>query len=56
MTLQVLAHGKCVSRTLSLKVMRNRGDDVCEDWQVEYIDIPASCECYLSRSSWLRAN
>ncbi|RCN28751.1 hypothetical protein ANCCAN_25504 [Ancylostoma caninum] len=33
------AHGLCRSETLSLRVLRNRGDPVCEDWVVEQIEV-----------------
>ncbi|KAI1719682.1 hypothetical protein Ddc_08903 [Ditylenchus destructor] len=49
------AQGKCQTKTLSFKVMRNKGDKECEDWVFEYLDVPVACECYLSKSSWLEA-
>ncbi|RCN25972.1 hypothetical protein ANCCAN_28310 [Ancylostoma caninum] len=50
------AHGVCRSETLSLRVLRNRGDPVCEDWVVEQIELPVSCQCLLSKGSWLRSH
>jgi len=50
------AQGKCQTKTLSFKVIRNKGDDDgCEKWVFEYLDVPVACECYLSKSSWLEA-
>ncbi|PIO69940.1 hypothetical protein TELCIR_08221 [Teladorsagia circumcincta] len=34
------AHGICRSETLSLRVLRNRGDAECEDWVIEHIELP----------------
>ncbi|KAK6028723.1 hypothetical protein OSTOST_05187 [Ostertagia ostertagi] len=33
------AHGICRSETLSLRVLRNRGDTECEDWVIEHIEV-----------------
>ncbi|PIO74105.1 hypothetical protein TELCIR_03890 [Teladorsagia circumcincta] len=33
------AHGICRSETLSLRVLRNRGDAECEDWVIEHIEV-----------------
>ncbi|CAA94754.2 CTCK domain-containing protein [Caenorhabditis elegans] len=49
------AHGQCGIQTLSFKVLRNTGDDNCEDWIVEQIQLPVACQCSLSKSSFLRA-
>lgn len=49
------AHGQCGIQTLSFKVLRNNGDENCEDWIVEQIQLPVACQCSLSRSSFLRA-
>uniref|UniRef100_A0A914BVX3 Uncharacterized protein n=1 Tax=Acrobeloides nanus TaxID=290746 RepID=A0A914BVX3_9BILA len=49
------AHGKCQSKTLSFKIMRNKGTKECEEWVYEYIDVPIACECFLSKSSWLNS-
>ncbi|CAI2355137.1 unnamed protein product [Caenorhabditis sp. 36 PRJEB53466] len=50
-----MAHGQCDIQTLSFKVLRNSGDDSCEDWIVEQIQLPVACQCSLSKSSFLRA-
>ncbi|KHJ78142.1 hypothetical protein OESDEN_22238 [Oesophagostomum dentatum] len=50
------AHGLCRSETLSLRVLRNRGDSVCEDWVIEQIELPVACQCLLSKGSWLRSH
>ncbi|CAD5226257.1 unnamed protein product [Bursaphelenchus okinawaensis] len=47
------AQGKCTTKTLSFKVMHNRGTKDCEDWEFVYIDIPVACECFLSKTSFL---
>ncbi|CAD5229896.1 unnamed protein product [Bursaphelenchus xylophilus] len=47
------AQGKCMSKTLSFKVMHNRGTKDCEEWEFVYIDIPVACECFLSKTSFL---
>uniref|UniRef100_A0A915E625 Spaetzle domain-containing protein n=1 Tax=Ditylenchus dipsaci TaxID=166011 RepID=A0A915E625_9BILA len=49
------AQGRCQTKTLSFKVMRNKGDEECEEWIFEYLDVPVACECYLRKSSWLEA-
>ncbi|ULT90853.1 hypothetical protein L3Y34_008869 [Caenorhabditis briggsae] len=49
------AHGQCGVQTLSFKVLRNTGDENCEDWIVEQIQLPVACQCSLSKSSFLRA-
>lgn len=49
------AHGKCQSKTLSFRIMRNKGTKECEEWVFEYIDIPIACECFLNKSSFLRS-
>ncbi|KAF1750581.1 hypothetical protein GCK72_017132 [Caenorhabditis remanei] len=49
------AHGQCGVQTLSFKVLRNNGDENCEDWIVEQIQLPVACQCSLSKSSFLRA-
>ncbi|VDK49433.1 unnamed protein product, partial [Cylicostephanus goldi] len=33
------AHGMCRSETLSLRVLRNRGDEICEEWVIEQIEV-----------------
>ncbi|KJH49957.1 hypothetical protein DICVIV_03904 [Dictyocaulus viviparus] len=48
------AHGTCRPETLSLWVLRNRGDAKCEDWILEQMEIPVACQCLLSKESWLR--
>ncbi|KAK6753877.1 hypothetical protein RB195_013081 [Necator americanus] len=50
------AHGMCRPETLSLRVLRNRGDPVCEDWVIEHIELPVACQCLLSKGSWLRSH
>lgn len=50
-----LAHGKCQAKTLSFKVMRNKGTRECEEWIFEYLDVPIACECFLSKTSFLHA-
>ncbi|CAJ0591298.1 unnamed protein product [Cylicocyclus nassatus] len=50
-----LAHGMCRSETLSLRVLRNRGDEICEEWVIEQIELPVACQCLLSKTSWLRS-
>lgn len=49
------AHGQCHMQTLAFKVLRNVGDAECEDWTVEQIQIPVSCQCTLSKNSFLRS-
>ncbi|WKY10785.1 hypothetical protein Q1695_002836 [Nippostrongylus brasiliensis] len=49
------AHGICRPETLSLRVLRNRGDTECEDWVIEQIELPVACQCLLSKGSWLRS-
>lgn len=49
------AHGQCGIQTLSFKVLRNTGDENCEDWIVEQIQLPVACQCSLSKSSFLKA-
>ncbi|PAV67871.1 hypothetical protein WR25_24123 isoform A [Diploscapter pachys] len=49
------AHGQCHQQSLVFKVLRNKGDERCEDWAVDQIHIPVSCQCTLSRTSWLRS-
>ncbi|KAK5982052.1 hypothetical protein GCK32_004995, partial [Trichostrongylus colubriformis] len=49
------AHGICRSETLSLRVLRNRGDAECEDWGIEHLELPVACQCLLSKDSWLRS-
>uniref|UniRef100_A0AC34FH68 Uncharacterized protein n=1 Tax=Panagrolaimus sp. ES5 TaxID=591445 RepID=A0AC34FH68_9BILA len=50
-----MAHGKCQAKTLSFKVMRNKGTRECEEWIFEYLDVPIACECFLSKTSFLHA-
>uniref|UniRef100_A0A0R3RUT3 Bursicon subunit alpha n=1 Tax=Elaeophora elaphi TaxID=1147741 RepID=A0A0R3RUT3_9BILA len=47
------AHGSCYMRTLTLQVLRNRGDEKCHEWHHEYIQVPTSCECQLDTESIL---
>uniref|UniRef100_A0A915PP86 Uncharacterized protein n=1 Tax=Setaria digitata TaxID=48799 RepID=A0A915PP86_9BILA len=47
------AHGSCYMRTLTFKVLRNRGSEECQEWYYEYIQVPTSCECELDAESLL---
>ncbi|VBB32377.1 unnamed protein product [Acanthocheilonema viteae] len=46
-------HGSCYMRTLTLEVLRNEGNEECQKWHYEYIQIPISCECQLNTESLL---
>ncbi|CAB3397180.1 unnamed protein product [Caenorhabditis bovis] len=50
-----MAHGQCGMQELTFKVLRNNGDDNCEDWVVEQILLPVACQCALSRNSFLHS-
>ncbi|CAD6195891.1 unnamed protein product [Caenorhabditis auriculariae] len=49
------AHGQCNMQTLSFKVLQNVGDEKCEEWSIQQIELPVACQCSLSRNSWLRS-
>ncbi|CAG9537611.1 unnamed protein product [Cercopithifilaria johnstoni] len=46
-------HGLCYMRTLTLEVLCNVGNEECQEWHHEYIQVPISCECQLDTESLL---